>query len=336
MKTRFYFCYLTAMTTAAIGLAVSLPSASNMAQEPDGPPLGGEANLPNLPSVESADADPARRELQDATIARDRSRNDDAVQSNNRVRQQEAEMRDAEKRYSEDSYEYPNQVENYRRSEQHFDDGRNVNDRRFQDGPERFPANFIAKQFIPQNLFNGPNNGPPVSPEMEKIRFKLLELSIDLKNAESDERKAEINTEIQSQLTELKSELNAQYDVYLEQHEAPLKELESRLEKLRTEFEWRKTAKEGLVKLRVETIYYESQGLGWPGGQPNQGPDVGRFDDNLGLPRQPQSTKRLTNTGPDGVSFPRRDHTIVNPPRYNPPNQTDSPPSRPANSDGGR
>ena len=157
-----------------------------------------------------------------------------------------------------------------------------------------------------------------------------------MKNAESDERKAEINNEIQSQLTELKSELNAEYDVYLEQHEAPLKELESRLEKLRTEFEWRKTAKEGLVKLRVETIFYESQGLGWPSGQPNQGPDIGRFNEIFEQPRQPQSINPRAIGPPDTINpsqHPPRESRNNNPPRDNP-NQPDSPPRRPANSDG--
>ncbi len=339
MKMRFNFCYLRAITTAAIGFAVCLLSASNMAQEPDGSPLGGATDLPSLPSVESADADPARRELQDATVARERSRNDDAVRSSNRDGQQEAEMRDAEKRYSAQVYEYPNHGENYRQSERDFTERRFSENGRFQDGQELMPLDAHVDSFRSNNNFNKPSIRPPVTHEMEKIRFKLLELSKDLKNAETEERKTEINNEIQSQLAELKSELNAQYDVYLEQHEAPLKELESRLEKLRAEFEWRKTAKEGLVKLRVETIFYESQGLGWPSGQPNQGPDIGRFNETFELPRQPQSTKRLTNTGPDGVNpsrqSPPRESRNNNPPWDNP-NQTDSPPRRPDNSDGDR
>ncbi len=327
MKTRFYFCYLTALTSAAIGLAVCLPSASNMAQETVGSPIGGD--LPGLPSVESADADPARRELQDATVARDRSRNDDAVQSSNRDGQQEADMRDPEMRYRSQFMEYSNQAEKYRQPDPNSGEEPFSFNRRFQDDRERFPGNFGPDQFGTRNKVNGPSNGPPITPEMEKIQFQLLRLQQDLKKAESDEQKAKLNEEIKTQMAELKSELDAQYDLYLEQHETPLKELEARLEKLRTEFEWRKTAKEGLVKLRLETIFYESQGLGWPGGHPNQ-PDGLYFDGNGEPPSLPQGTRRPST----GVNPPReyRNNTM----RRDDRNQADSPPSRPDATDGGR
>ena len=82
----------------------------------------------------------------------------------------------------------------------------------------------------------------------------------ELKTAESEEEKLAAKKRIQN-------ELEKQYDFYLEQHEVPLQELEAKLEKLRNEFEWRKSARDDLVKLRLDTIWYNAQGLGWPGGQ---------------------------------------------------------------------
>ena len=80
---------------------------------------------------------------------------------------------------------------------------------------------------------------------------------MNLRQTTDEDEKEELKSELQS-------ELEAQYDSYLEQHEAPLIQLEERLAKLRKDFESRKNAKTDLVKLRLDTIWYETQGLGWP------------------------------------------------------------------------
>lgn len=83
-------------------------------------------------------------------------------------------------------------------------------------------------------------------------------------SAEKDELKAGIQ-----------EHLSTQYDAYLDHHEKPLKQLEERLQKLRDVFESRKKAKEDLVKLRLDTIWYDAIGLNWPAG--NRGSSVPFF-----------------------------------------------------------
>ena len=109
----------------------------------------------------------------------------------------------------------------------------------------------IAGQYF-ANQISGPNKAT-----LEQNK-KIAMLTNELRGADSDEEKQKIKDE-------LKTELEKQYDLYLEQHEQPLKQLEERLAKLREEFEWRKNARNDLVKLRLDTIWYDSQGLGWPG-----------------------------------------------------------------------
>ena len=104
------------------------------------------------------------------------------------------------------------------------------------------------------------NFNPAVAKKISESNTAVDKLIEQLKNAESDEDK-------QSTKKGIQEELEKQYDFYLEQHEIPLKELEARLEKLRNEFEWRKSARDDLVKLRLDTIWYNAQGLGWPGDQ---------------------------------------------------------------------
>ncbi len=104
------------------------------------------------------------------------------------------------------------------------------------------------------------NVDPAVAKKISESNTAVDQLIEQLRNAESDEDKQAAKNGIQK-------ELENQYDFYLEQHEIPLKELEARLEKLRNEFEWRKSARDDLVKLRLDTIWYNAQGLGWPGGQ---------------------------------------------------------------------
>lgn len=116
-------------------------------------------------------------------------------------------------------------------------------------------------------------NGDPRSRELDN---EIRQCSQELKTAESEEEKTELKARI-------KASLETQYSLYLEQHEAPLKELEARVEKLRAEFEFRKSAKDDLVKLRLDTIWYDSQGLGWPGAGSNSQYGSG-FQDNRQQP----------------------------------------------------
>ena len=99
---------------------------------------------------------------------------------------------------------------------------------------------------------------PETARQIQESNQKINKLIKGLKGSEDETEKEKLKDE-------LKTELEAQYDIYLEQHEKPLNDLEERLEKLRKEFEWRKKSREDLVKLKLDTIWYDSQGLSWPG-----------------------------------------------------------------------
>lgn len=128
-------------------------------------------------------------------------------------------------------------------------------------GPEFYPNN-QRQLFSPLNstaLAASPY--PGFDPQLARINNSanqaIVELVKKIKEAESEEIKLELKSEVKQLLDE-------QYDAYLTHHEAPLKKLEERLEKLRAEFESRKKAKDDLVKLRLDTIWYDAMGLGWP------------------------------------------------------------------------
>ena len=95
---------------------------------------------------------------------------------------------------------------------------------------------------------------------------KIDELVKTLTYSEDDSQKTEAKEEI-------KAELETQYDLYLTQHEKPLLQLEEKLAKLRKEFDARKAARDDLVKLRLDNIWYKSQGMGWPDSG-NRGPSL--------------------------------------------------------------
>lgn len=127
-----------------------------------------------------------------------------------------------------------------------------------------FPSrNSQQSNFARAYSVNGPTwryFDPAIAKEIVESNEVVDELIETIKTVESEEEKQTAKKKIQL-------ELEKQYDFYLDQHEVPLQELEAKLEKLRKEFEWRKSARDDLVRLRLDTIWYNSQGLGWPGGQ---------------------------------------------------------------------
>lgn len=128
---------------------------------------------------------------------------------------------------------------------------------------------------------------PAVAKEIVESNETVDKLIETIKTVESEEEKQTAKKKIQD-------ELEKQYDFYLEQHEVPLQELEAKLEKLRKEFEWRKSARDDLVRLRLDTIWYNSQGLGWPGGQSTPSllnRNIGIQGQNLFAPTAPARPK---------------------------------------------
>lgn len=116
---------------------------------------------------------------------------------------------------------------------------------------------FAAGQFGGYSASAFPGFDPELAKVNNSANQSIMELVKKIKEAESEEVKLELKAEVKQLLDE-------QYDAYLTHHEAPLKKLEERLKKLRTEFESRKKAKDDLVKLRLDTIWYDALGLGWP------------------------------------------------------------------------
>ncbi len=106
---------------------------------------------------------------------------------------------------------------------------------------------------------------PRLAEAYNKANSQLAELVQKIKTAESEEVKLELKAEVKLLLEE-------KYDAYLEHHEAPLIELEERLAKLREDFDSRQKAKDDLVKLRLDTIWYDAIGLGWPENQRGANP----------------------------------------------------------------
>jgi hypothetical protein len=137
-----------------------------------------------------------------------------------------------------------------------------------QSSSDRPEARYFAPQALHANPFNKlgmadthssglGNVWVKPSPEMVKSNNRVNELINQLKASEDTAAKEKLKSS-------LKSALEEQYDLYLAQHEEPLKGLEEKIAKLRKEFEWRKNARDDLVKLRLDTIWYNAQGLGWP------------------------------------------------------------------------
>ncbi len=118
--------------------------------------------------------------------------------------------------------------------------------------PARLPGLATTRSLFGSSAFD-----PELAKAINESNAEVGKLIKQLKETEEDSEKESIKDKI-------KTELDVQYDAYLDHHEKPLKQLEERVAKLRKEFEARKQAKVDLVKLRLDTIWYDSQGLGWP------------------------------------------------------------------------
>ena len=87
---------------------------------------------------------------------------------------------------------------------------------------------------------------------------KVGELVGKMSEAEDESEKAKLKEE-------LKTELSRQYDAYLESLEEPLIKMEERLDALREQFENRKSMREEMIKHRLDALWYDANGMGWPG-----------------------------------------------------------------------
>ena len=94
-----------------------------------------------------------------------------------------------------------------------------------------------------------------------EIHGQLHQLLDQLRNAESDDEKQKLETE----LTEL---LRKQYDARLDAYDKHLTHLEDELKKMRDQLAKRRSAKEDMVRLRLEWYRAEANDLGWPQGNP--------------------------------------------------------------------
>lgn len=122
----------------------------------------------------------------------------------------------------------------------------------------------VERQRLPDSRFNGNYAFSPNQRDAKLMKINN-EMSRKISDLVSKIKKSDVDEEKNTLKEELNVVLNDQYDAYLDHHEEPLKQLEARLEKLRKDFDARKSAKAELVKLRLDTIWYDAIGLGWPG-----------------------------------------------------------------------
>ncbi|MEM7783540.1 MAG: hypothetical protein AAF623_09330 [Planctomycetota bacterium] len=109
------------------------------------------------------------------------------------------------------------------------------------------------------------------------LNNQITEIISKIKSTEDESEKASFKPELEELLVK-------QYDLYLETHEKPLIELEERLAKLREEYNKRKNAKQDLIQLRLDTMWYDAIGMNWPG---DQNPRLLRFNNLTGTARFP-------------------------------------------------
>lgn len=159
-----------------------------------------------------------------------------------------------------------------------------------------------------RSLFGPSAFDPELAKAINESNQVVGQLIKQLKETEEDSEKELIKDKI-------KTELDVQYDAYLDHHEKPLKQLEERVAKLRKEFEARKQAKTDLVKLRLDTIWYDSQGLGWPSNRTT----IWRNNVN-------QAPSLIQNLNSFGSSYPANNRPAAIPGPPNPP----TPPAPPA------
>lgn len=88
--------------------------------------------------------------------------------------------------------------------------------------------------------------------------------SRDLRNALRKLQKAESDDDKSDAKSEIKEALEGQYDAFLEQNQAQVDALFDRLKALEEQLERRRDAKDRLVKLKLEMLVSQAEGLGWP------------------------------------------------------------------------
>ncbi len=78
-----------------------------------------------------------------------------------------------------------------------------------------------------------------------------------LKDAENDEQKDKV-------ISEIRGELEKQYESFLNSNEQQIADLQERIDRLKDQLDRRRNAKNRMVDLEVERIVSESEGLVWP------------------------------------------------------------------------
>jgi hypothetical protein len=110
---------------------------------------------------------------------------------------------------------------------------------------------------------SGYPGGGEVPQEITKVHDKVMAALQKHSEAETDEQRAAAQTELHQAVSE-------QFEMLTKPREAQIEELIARLDKLTRQLEKRREAKEEIVRLRVQVLIDEAEGLGF---YPESGPN---------------------------------------------------------------
>ena len=142
----------------------------------------------------------------------------------------------------------------------------------------------------------------PSSPAPTQFPPSPLEQQVEyLRKAKTDEQRETVKKRIEKLLSD-------QYDSYLDNSESELSALEERLTKLREKLKTRSEAKEELVRVELQRVVNEAQGVGWPRQNQTQTTraQVGRYAAQSFIPIQRGDTRdyRFADRSPSAFSAP--------------------------------
>ncbi len=136
-----------------------------------------------------------------------------------------------------------------------------------------------------------------VFPAQSKTAAALNEALTSMKNAESEEMKANAKMN-------LRDALAADYDDKMDRYDEHIEKLENQLEEMRARLSRRREAKDDMVDLKLKGLVADADGLGWPTGptndfnfQRNWAP-ANRFGNAREMPAQRVPTPTLETDSP--------------------------------------
>jgi len=118
--------------------------------------------------------------------------------------------------------------------------------------------------------------------------------------------------------SQLQLALSVQYDQRMAQYEEHLGRLESQLQEMRQQLERRRSARDAMVDLRLQTIRAQANNLGWPSGSKNSGnlpgfPGDGRLPGLGGMDRSDGGVPSRESVASGAIGIGRTSNPFVDP-----------------------